>query len=200
MNLLLTTASPLAESLASTLAKSHTVTNITPPFNADETTAALFTEVGALVHPVAPLTLTDERAQIDYATRQTYNLLRTLSNNKGSEAGTARAVLISTLDLMDAYDPDYRVDERFRPLPNTEPRLLAAHLAEYTAREFAREHQLTIVVLRVGDVEAAAVARAVDRALTAEVNRWSIFHLAPDVANPRFPIEKAQSQLDWQPI
>ncbi len=202
MNLLLTTASPLAQPLADSLSTAHTIHRATPPFPHDETTDVLVEGIDALVHPIAPLTFEDEHAAVDFATRQTYNLLRALSD-EGSEAGVPRVVLLSTLDLLDAYDPAYRVDERFRPLPTTEPSLLAAHLAEYTAREFAREHKLAVAVLRVGEVDEAAVAHAVERALRYlqqdDALRWSIFHLAPEVDNPRFPIEKAKSLLDYQP-
>ncbi len=203
MNLLLTTASPLAQPLVDSLATAHAVHQANPPFSHDEATDALVANMDAIVHLVAPLALDDERTAIDFATRQTYNLLRSLSQNEGSEAGVPRVVLLSTLELMDAYDPAYRVDERFRPLPTTEPHLLAAHLAEYTTREFAREHKLAVAVLRVGDIGGATVARAVERALLYlqqdETPRWSIFHLAPEVDNPRFPIEKAKSQLGYQP-
>ena len=198
MNLLLTTASSLAPALADALSRAHTVRRADPPLSPDEATDALVADIDAVVHLVAPLSLDSDHTQIDLATRQTYNLLRA-----ASEASVPRVVLLSTLALMDAYDPAYRVDERFRPLPTTESALLAAHLAEYTAREFAREHKLAIAVLRLGEVDEAAVAHAVERALhylqQEDAPRWSIFHLAPDVDNPRFPIEKAKSLLAYQP-
>jgi len=46
-------------------------------------------------------------------------------------------------------------------------------------------------------VDAQDVAQVVASALQADVGRWSIFHIAPDRPQPRFPIQKAKSELGY---
>ncbi len=87
---------------------------------------------------------------LDAMTRRLYNLLMA-----AYEEGTTRVVYLSTLELMDAYGPDYIVTERWRPRPTPEPYLMGKHLGEYVCREFAREHKLSVVVLRLGTVVSA---------------------------------------------
>ena len=57
-----------------------------------------------------------------------------------------------TLDLFLPYQDDMTVSENWKPLPTTDPAQLSAHLAEFTAREFAHSHAFDLVVLRLGHV------------------------------------------------
>ena len=62
------------------------------------------------------------------------------------------ALIISTLDLFQPYDVGMAVGEHWQPQPNTSPDQLGAHLAEFTAREFAHSNALNVAVLRLGHV------------------------------------------------
>jgi hypothetical protein len=131
------------------------------------------------------------------------------------QEGVKRVVYLSTLDLMAAYGPEFIVTERWRPRPTTEPHLLGKHLGEYVCREFAREHKLTVVVLRLGTVvnsrEVAGVAIdpmwldqtdlgiAVAGALTAELPRWTVIHVQGQQAGARFPVGDAERLIGYVP-
>ena len=126
-----------------------------------------------------------------------------------------RVVYLSTLRLMDAHGVEYNVTERFRPRPTTDQYLMGKHLGEYVCREFAREHKLTVVVLRLGEVvdaddagvlpqdstwiAAQDVAAAVDAALTADVPSWSVLHIQGTQPGARYPIGDAQKVLGFAP-
>jgi hypothetical protein len=159
----------------------------------------------------------NESQQIDYLTRCTYNLLWA-----ASEEGVKRAVFLSTLELMTAYDESYLVSESWRPLPSTDSLVLAKHLGEFTCREFAREHKLSVVVLRLGKVvraddvrgkafdpmwvEERDVASAVGGALSAKladsasgVGRWAVFHIQHESPKARFGADSAKRALGFKP-
>lgn len=216
MHILLTSAaSPLTRYLADALAADHAV-RLTErvhvetehefaksPLDHDGSTNLLVRGTDAIVHVAEPLPDEDAHAQIDYTTRCTYNLLMA-----AHEEGVPRVVLISTLELLAGYDERYIVDERWRPLPTTEPSILAKHLGEFTCREFARERKVSVVTLRLAPVAypddantdptavaAPVVAQAVNAALTAETRPWAIFHIAPDVPHPHFPATLAKQEL-----
>jgi nucleoside-diphosphate-sugar epimerase len=139
-----------------------------------------------------------------------YNLLWA-----ASEEGVTRVVQLSTLELMTGYDPAFAVTEWWRPKPNLEPGVLARHLGEYTSREFAREGKTNVVVLRLGKVVRAAevqgrppdplwveerdVVHAVERALTAKLARWQVFHIGADSPRARFSVRRAKTALGYQP-
>lgn len=228
MNVLITSAThPFAQFLAGSLAASHAVfltdrsaVTTEHPFTLchldhDETCDALVAGKDAIVHVAEPLPIDDEFAQIDFFTRRTYNLLWA-----ASRAQLRRVVLLSSLSLMAAYDERYIVHEHWRPRPHTAAPILGRHLCEWTCREFAREHKLHVVVLRLGNVtnagvtltstvglptedahvDARSAAHAVERALTADLDIWSVFHILADSPNPRFPITEAQQRLGYQPV
>ena len=152
----------------------------------DRSTNLLTRGMNAIVHAVEPLPDEDVSAQIDAASRCTYNLLMA-----AVEEGVPQVVLLSTLELMADYPPGFRVNETFRPLPRTQPPTLSKHLAEQISREFAREGSLGIKILRLGDVSNTIVADAVDEALAQAVSlaahhrssestapaAWSITHV-----------------------
>lgn len=223
MQLLMTSAaSPLARSLAEALRGEHMLrlTERTPvagladfalsPLGPDLATNLLVRGLDAIVHVAEPLFTDSELQQIDYLTRCTYNLCLAAATE-----GVKRLIYLSTLDLMTAYDPNYLVTERWKPKPPTDAPILAKHLGEYTCREFAREHKLAVVVLRLGKVVRAEtvanqpidplwvddrdVAQAVKLALTAELPRWAIFHIGADSPQARFSVAAAKRGLNYAP-
>ena len=135
--------------------------------------------------------------QLDYQMRCTYNLLWA-----AAEEGVDRFVYLSSLQLMDGYDPELAVTERWRPLPTTDVPVLCYHLGEMVCREFAREHKVGVVILRLGDIapEPAAgstpsssalymddAADAVEKALGVEHSGWlDIYHIQSAVPNARY--------------
>lgn len=223
MQLLLTSAaSSLAAAITEPLRAEHAIrlTERTPlrgrtdfvlsPLGPDLSTNLLVRGMDAVVHVAEPLPTDTALQQIDYLTRCTYNLCLA-----AAAEGVKRLVYISTLELMTAYDPKYRVNERWKPQPSPEAPILAKHLGEYTCREFAREHKLTVVVLRVGTIVRAEtvagqsidplwvderdVAQAVNAALTAELPRWAIFHIGADAPQARFSVDTAKQVLGYTP-
>lgn len=221
---------PLAMTLARSLAKDHTI-RLTGPeavsssFNfirsqldKPDETATLVQGVNAVVHVAEPPPGADERQTLDWLTRGTYHLLEA-----ASKARVPKAIFISTLELMTAYDPNYTVSESWRPRPSTEARVLAKYLGEVVCREFARDRKIRAIALRLGKVVkfaatagkpfdpmwvdeedvAHAVARAV--AVTPRDNHqgvgswWSVLHIGSDSPNARFSVAGAKSVLNYQP-
>ncbi|MEZ4637252.1 MAG: hypothetical protein R2873_20255 [Caldilineaceae bacterium] len=153
----------------------------------------------------APANL-DAPGQIDWLARGTYNLLMA-----AAAEDVRRVVYLSSLDLMTAYDADFAVDERWRPLPQPQPPTLTTYWASRCA-EFTREHKLSVAVLRLAEVtesderipsaawvDLRDVAQAVNLALTADIDQWAVYHIASAAAGPRFSIGKAQSELGYAP-
>jgi hypothetical protein len=180
----------------------------------DSATQAAVRGAEAIVHVAEPRPQETPGEQIDFLTRCTYNLLWA-----AAEESVPRVVLLSTLDLMTAYDPDFTVSETWRTRPPAEPNALGKHLAEFTCREFAREGRISIVVLRLGKVVreeevrgqpfdplwveerdvAHAVSCALAAGLTAKLGRWQIFHIQPDSPRSRFAVNRAKQALGYQP-
>lgn len=131
----------------------------------DRSTNLLTRHIDAIVHSVEILPDEDVSAQLDAATRCTYNLLMA-----AAEESVPQVILLSSLDLMAAYPPGYRVQETWRPLPDPQPPTLSIHLAEQISREFAREGSLGIKILRLGDVSNKTVADAVGQALAQPIS------------------------------
>jgi nucleoside-diphosphate-sugar epimerase len=223
MNILLTSAAcPLAQAMAAGLSGEHQVRLTERVFvetdhefaqcalGHDAATNLLVRGMDAIVHVAEPLPHENENEQIDYLTRCTYNLLYA-----ASQEGVPRAVFLSTLELMTQYDENFTVFEHWRPRPTTEPRVLSKHLGEFTSREFAREHKINVVVLRLGKVvkadevkdqpfdpmwvDESDVVHAVSCALTAKVGRWSIFHIQHDSPRARFSVAHAKRALGYSP-
>jgi nucleoside-diphosphate-sugar epimerase len=177
----------------------------------DNTTSALVKGMEAIVHVAEPLPNDTHEQHIDLLTRCTYNLLWAASEEK-----VPRIVLISTLELMTAWDPKYTVSETWLPLPSDRPAVLAKHLGEYTSREFGREGRTQIVVLRLGKVvradevrngppdplwvEERDVVHAVSCALSAaRLTSWQVFHIEQAGPSARFSVRRAQAALGYQP-
>jgi nucleoside-diphosphate-sugar epimerase len=176
----------------------------------DATTNSVVRGVDAVVHVAEPLADDTPEQQIDHATRCTYNLL-----TAASDESVPLVILLSTLDVMAGYSPSLTVTESWRPRPSANTRVLAKYLAEFTAREFARDAKANVVVLRLGKVvraddvkgeafdplwvEERDVVHAVACALAARPGRWQIFHIQPDSAKSRFAVTRAKSALKYQP-
>jgi hypothetical protein len=144
--------------------------------------------------------------QIDRATRGVYMLLRA-----AVDAGVRRFVLGSKLTFFDSYPDDVYITEYWRPEPTDDLEQMLPALSEIAAREFAREHALSVSVLRLGrlvdadtvegpaDVDwldyrdaAKAFAMAVDRDASDRLNwqqRYAVFHVVGNHPNPRFLLE-----------
>ena len=177
-------------------------------------TDALVTDIDAIVHlAYAPRLGASEITWLDQNSRCTYNLLLAASGTS-----VERVVLLSTLDLFAPYDEDITANENYKPLPSCEPAVLGAHLAEFTAREFAHSHALQVVVVRLGHLVRAEevagqpydpmwiderdAARAVGLVLQKDAlgpSSYSALHVQSDSARTRFSIERAKSLLSFAP-
>lgn len=176
----------------------------------DASTDLLVQGMDAIVVVGEPLAEEAGPAYLDAMTRKLYNLLMA-----AYQAGVPRIVYLSTLELMTAYGPKYAVTERWRPRPTTDPYLLGKHLGEYVCREFAREHKLQVVVLRIGTVVAASevmgeavgpmwldqgdLGRAIHGALTADLPAWTVLHIQGNQPGARFSTADAAQLIDFDP-
>ncbi len=172
--------------------------------------------VDAIVHtgPAGPPALPPadsyecERALLDRATRGTRALLQA-----AVESGVSRLVYCSSLEVFHEVPDDVYVSEQQRPRPGTAMSRLAYHLAEQVTREFARDHAVTVTVLRLGRLAredevaegtepdltwldprdaAAAVELALgrDRAGSRNwVGRWQVRHVCHQPPHPKFLLD-----------
>ena len=123
---------------------------------------------GALIHLAAhpdawPAGRPDGET-LDVCARGTFLVLRA-----AAQAGVPRVVLLSTLDLFEAYPPGWAVDETWRPRPGTEMRELGPYVGELSGREIARAGwPLSVVCLRLGRTGGAPGGQIDPRALHPE--------------------------------
>jgi nucleoside-diphosphate-sugar epimerase len=224
MNILLTSAtSALGGTVAAEIGESHhlRLTDrkmaalsgefVLSPLGHDVSTNLLVRGMDALIVVGEPLQDEAAPSYIDAMTRGLYNLLWAAHQEQ-----VTRVVYLSTLDLMTAYGPEYIVTERWRPRPTPEPHLLGKHLGEYVCREFAREHKLTVVVLRLGTVVSAGevmgqsinpmwldqkdLGSAVQGALTAALPHWNVIHVQGKQSGARFPVGDAEKLIGFAPV
>jgi hypothetical protein len=148
-----------------------------------------------IIHSGAVDQGTSDSDQLDYQMRCTYNLLWA-----ASEEGVPRFIYLSSLSLMEGYDANLAVTERWKPTPTSDVPVLACHLGEMVCREFAREAKTNVVILRLGqitedderDPSTSALyvddaIQAVEKAMTAETSGWlDIFHIQSAVPDARF--------------
>ena len=153
----------------------------------------------------------DPSALLDFHTRGTYNLL-----TAAVEAGVSRCIYLSTLRLLEDYDENLTVTEKWRSLPPSEdPLLLSCHLGEIVCKEFARDGLIDVVTLRLGfplvcgDRHAAVdsggsaavslddVFTVVERSLTADIARWQDIHVQSPVPRQRFLMHAAGEILQF---
>ena len=151
--------------------------------------------IKAIVHSAEVIPDASPSDQLDYQMRCTYNLMWA-----ASEMGVPRFIYLSSLSLMEGYNPEFAVTERWKTLPTTDLPVLCCHLGEFVCREFARERKIQVVILRLGEIpsnlssESGTSAlymedavEAVDKALTADLSGWlDIFDIQSDVPNARF--------------
>ena len=228
MNILVTGASTrIARLLADALGRSDSVTlsDRVPASGAgnfiqcnldhDEATNDLVRGMDVVIHPGQVDVGLPVSEQLDGGMRCVYNLVRA-----AAEEGVPRFIFISSLSVMGRYDEDYAVTERWLPAPTTETDELCFHLGEFICREFAREQQIEVVCLRLGDIvgdEDAPVStsalypehavQAVENALTADISEgyadsrsyWAVFHLQSGVPNRRFLTDTAEARLGFRP-
>ena len=228
MNILITGASTrIARLLAEALGGSHSVTlsdRVAVPdagsfvlcnLDHDEATNDLVRGMDVVIHPGQVDEALPVSEQLDGGMRCVYNLVRA-----AAEEGVPRLIFLSSLSVMGRYDEDYAVTERWLPAPSTETDVLCFHLGEFICREFAREHKIEVVCLRLGDLaeeDGAPAAtstlypgdavQAVEKALTADISEgyadsrsyWSVFHIQSDVPNRRFLTTTAETRLGFSP-
>ena len=225
MNILITQGkSSLAAALASHLSASHTVRLTDVDGGAgeaaitkcdlghDDATDDLVQGIDAIIHiGYNAVGSGDPSELLDYHTRGTYNLL-----TAATEAGVARCIYLSTLRLLEDYEENLTVTEKWRSLPPAEdPLLLACHLGEIVCKEFARDSLVDVVTLRLGfplicgdrqaavdSGESAAVSiddvfTAVEKALMADVARWQDVHVQSPVPRQRFLMHAAGELLQY---
>lgn len=174
----------------------------------DASTDALVQGVDTIIHQ--PLGAEDSAACLDACGRCTYNLLLAAMG-----AGVKQVILISSLDLMRAYDEDMTVSEDWRPRPSTEPAVLAIHISEFVAREFAHDKALKLLIMRLGHVvdeeqtqgqpfdpmwvETGDAVQAVRAAMSKDLPGYSIVHIQAESAKARFSVGHAKSWLGYDP-
>lgn len=237
MNILITGASSqLAQSIASELKADHSVRlmdsvpvdvaegcdfiqgNILDP---DDSWKAV-RGIDVLIHTGEPPTnlpsdeLAREQMLLDLATRGTHVLF-----SAAVGTGIKRFVCASTLSIFNAYPDDVYITELWKPLPSPEIVEMTKYLGELTAREFARDHLVTVTGLRLGELileeavqgetpnlawldirDAASAFRCVlnrDNSNSAEwTRRWAVYHICADIPNPKFLIDQARG-IGYQP-
>ena len=119
--------------------------------NHTQPTNDLVRGVDVIVHSGAVDPRASVSDQLDYQMRCTYNLLKA-----AWEEGVPRLVYLSSLRLMEGYDPSYAVTERWKPTPTLDRPVLCYHLGEIVCREFARERKIEVTILRLGEITPAS--------------------------------------------
>ena len=237
MNILITGASSqLAQAIATELKEDHSVRlmdsvpvdvaegcdftqgNILDPEDSWEA----LREIDTLIHTGEPPTdlpsdeLKREQMLLDLATRGTHVLF-----SAAVEAGIKKFIYASTLSIFNAYPGDVYITELWKPLPSPEIVEMTKYLGELTAREFAREHLVTVTGLRLGELvleeavqretpslawldirDAAGAFRcALNRDSSSSAwwtQRWAVYHICADIPNPKFLIDQARG-IGYQP-
>ena len=224
MNILITQGkSSLAAALANHLSAGHTVrltdtdsggdsSVIQCDLGHDDATDNLVQGIDAIIHiGYNAVDSGDPSELLDFHTRGTYNLL-----TAAAEAGVSRCIYLSTLRLLEDYDENLTVTEKWRSLPpSKDPLLLSCHLGEIVCKEFARDGLIDVVALRLGfplvcgdrqaavdSGESAAVSlddvfTVVERSLTADIARWQDIHVQSPVPRQRFLMHAAGEILQY---
>jgi nucleoside-diphosphate-sugar epimerase len=147
-----------------------------------------------------------------------YHLLKT-----AVDCGVKRFVFQSTINITASDWDRWRLTEDALPRPGLGGYTLGKTLAEEVCRAFAREHDITVAVLRVGGVytleesgyefaapdqhgipsscvERRDIAQAYHLALTRDLpSRFEIFHIFHTRPGDRFPTSKARDILGFEP-
>ena len=237
MNILITGASSqLAQAIATELKDDHSV-RLMDSVPVDVAEGCDFTQgnildpedswealrgIDTLIHTGEPPTdlpsdeLKREQMLLDLATRGTHVLF-----SAAVEAGIKKFIYASTLSIFNAYPGDVYITELWKPLPSPEIVEMTKYLGELTAREFAREHLVTVTGLRLGELvleeavqretpslawldirDAAGAFRcALNRDSSSSAwwtQRWAVYHICADIPNPKFLIDQARG-IGYQP-
>ena len=237
MNILITGASSqLAQAIATELKDDHSV-RLMDSVPVDVAEGCDFTQgnildpedswevlrgIDTLIHTGEPPTdlpsdeLKREQMLLDLATRGTHVLF-----SAAVEAGIKKFICASTLSIFNAYPDDVYITELWKPLPSPEIVEMTKYLGELTAREFAREHLVTVTGLRLGELvleeavqretpslawldirDAAGAFRCTlnrDSSSSAWwTQRWAVYHICADIPNPKFLIDQARG-IGYQP-
>ena len=237
MNILITGASSqLAQAIATELKDDHSV-RLIDSVPVDVAEGCDFTQgnildpedswealrgIDTLIHTGEPPTdlpsdeLKREQMLLDLATRGTHVLF-----SAAVEAGIKKFICASTLSIFNAYPGDVYITELWKPLPSPEIVEMTKYLGELTAREFAREHLVTVTGLRLGELvleeavqretpslawldirDAAGAFRcALNRDSSSSAwwtQRWAVYHICADIPNPKFLIDQARG-IGYQP-
>lgn len=158
-----------------------------------------------------------EKHLLELATRGTHQLFKA-----GVEAGVRRFVYGGTLDLFRPYPDDVYISELWKPLPEPDMPAMSRYLGEHTAREFARDHMVTVTGLRLGTLvseeevagqapdllwldfrdAAQAFRLALERDDSDQVwwtSRYAMYHICADLENPKYLINQARN-LGYAPV
>ena len=237
MNILITGASSqLAQAIATELKDDHSV-RLMDSVPVDVAEGCDFTQgnildpedswevlrgIDTLIHTGEPPTdlpsdeLEREQMLLDLATRGTHVLF-----SAAVEAGIKKFICASTLSIFNTYPDDVYITELWKPLPSPEIVEMTKYLGELTAREFAREHLVTVTGLRLGELvleeavqretpslawldirDAAGAFRcALNRDSSSSAwwtQRWAVYHICADIPNPKFLIDQARG-IGYQP-
>ena len=223
MNILITGASSLlSRRLASELGGRHMVTltdiadvpgAVRCDLDHDDATNDLVRGTDVIVHSGGSGGNADVSERLDTAMRRFYNLVQA-----AYEEGAPRVVFLSSLSVMGRYEERLAVTEGWKPAPTTDANVLGFHLGEFICREFAREHRIEVVCLRLGDLAWSAddppstsalypddAVRAIESALTVDISEgyagsrsyWGLFHVQSAVPNQRYLTATAESELGY---
>ena len=226
MNILITGASSLlSRRLASELGGRHmvTLTDIADvpgvegfvrcDLDHDDATNDLVRGTDVIVHSGGIDGNADVSERLDTAMRRCYNLVQA-----AYEEGAPRVVFLNSLSVMGRYGEGLSVTEGWKPTPTTDANVLGFHLGEFICREFAREHRIEVVCLRLGDLawsDGAPLStsalypddavRAIESALTVDISEgyagsrsyWGLFHVQSAVPNQRYLTATAEAKLGY---
>ena len=90
---------------------------------------------------------------LDVATRSTYNLLLACAHAKTVE----KVHVLTSMGSFLSYPENAAIGVGWRPRPTAAPDVLAPHMVEYVAREFARAGIIHVCIARLGEVTADVV-------------------------------------------
>ena len=140
-------------------------------------TDELVKNIDTIIHlatlPLALLENPDdlENLEIDFLTRCTYNLLYAAVAQNISDF-----VFASTLQLFAKLDQNLTIGPNWRPRPTTDLFPLSRHLGEFVCREFAREGQINVSIIRLGDTIDEDTIGAFRQAINS-TDKWKITHI-----------------------
>jgi len=193
---LLFTDSPAGalQPLADALAKSHSVTTRRLREGEPVDWPSLLRGVDAVIHG-AGFHLPSEAGAIAQAGFDAYSLGKALAASP-----TQRVIVLSRLEIHDAYDPRYLIDETWRPQPRPIAGELGPFIIESILREFARTGETRGLTLRLRKAELtdnpADACRAIEAALAVDFPphgyRWHVCHVS---RVPRFLTFEAKQLL-----